>query len=81
MRRRCLARARLGVVDSASAKALGAFIDAAVASDATLSTDGWKAYLKSRRGQAHNRIIVSSVQGGAHEHLPIMRSEQQVPQS
>ena len=42
VRRRCLARARLGIVDAASAEALGGFIDAAVASDAAISTDGWK---------------------------------------
>ena len=70
VRRRCLARARLGIVDAASAEALGAFIDAAVASDATISTDGWKAYLKGSRGGAHNRIIVSAVDGAADEHLP-----------
>ena len=69
-RRRCLARARLGIVDAASAEALGAFIDAAVASDAAISTDGWKAYLKGARGRAHTRIIVSAADGAAHDHLP-----------
>ena len=70
VRRRCLVRARLGIVDAASAEALGAFIDAAVASDAVISTDGWRAYLKGTRGRAHNRIIVSAAAGAAHDHLP-----------
>ena len=70
VRRRCLARARLGVVDDASAEALGAFIDAAVAADAAISTDGWKSYLKGSRGRPHTRIVVSATDGGAHEHLP-----------
>ena len=70
VRRRCLARARLGIVDAASAEALGDFIDAAVAADAAISTDGWKAYLKGSRGRPHNRIVVSSADGAAHDHLP-----------
>ena len=70
VRRRCLARARLGIVDAASAEALGGFIDTAVASDAAISTDGWKAYLKGTRGRAHTRIIVSAADGAAHDHLP-----------
>ena len=70
VRRRCLGRARLGIVDAASAEALGAFIDAAVASDAEISTDGWTASLKGRRGRPHKRIVVSAMDGGAHEHLP-----------
>lgn len=70
VRRRCLRRARLAIVDDASAKALGDFIDAAVAHDAALSTDGWKGYLKGGRGRAHTRIVVSAVGGQAHEHLP-----------
>ncbi len=70
VRRRCLARARLGIVDDASAEALGSFIDAAVASDAAISTDGWKAYLKGSRGRTHKRIVVSRADGAAHEHLP-----------
>ena len=69
-RRRCLGRARLGVIDAASAEALGDFIDTAVGRDAEISTDGWKAYLKGGRGRAHTRIVLSSVEGGAHEHLP-----------
>ena len=70
VRRRCLGRARLGVVADASAKALGDFIDTAIAQDATISTDGWKSYLKGGRGRAHTRIVLSSCEGGAHEHLP-----------
>ena len=70
IRRRCLARARLGVVDAASAAALGDFIDGAIARDAAISTDGWKSYLRGSRGRAHTRIVLSSSEGGAHEHLP-----------
>ena len=71
VRRRCLARARLGIVDAASAEALGAFIDAADRQPTpTISTDGWKANLKGRRGRPHNRLVVSALDGGAHEHLP-----------
>ena len=70
MTRRCLGRARLGVIDAASAEALGDFIDSAIAQDTEISTDGWKAYLKGSRGRPHTRIVLSSVKGGAHEHLP-----------
>ena len=70
VRRRYLARARLGIVDAASAEALGAFTDAAVASDAAISTHGWKAYLKGTRGRAHTPIVVSASAGAAHDHLP-----------
>ena len=70
VRRRCLNRARLAIVDDASAKALGDFIDAAIAHDAGISTDGWRSYLKGGRGREHTRIVVSASDGQAHEHLP-----------
>ena len=69
-RRRCLARARLGIIDAASAEALGGFIDAAVAGGAEISTDGWAAYRKGSRGRPHKRIVVSATDSPAHEHLP-----------
>lgn len=67
---RYLKRIRLGVIADASADALGHFIDAAVAPDATIATDGWAAYLKGRRGRPHQRIVVSKSEGKAHDHLP-----------
>lgn len=68
--RRYLKRIRLSVIPDASAEALGRFIDAAVAGDAEIATDGWAAYLKGRRGRPHNRTIVSKSEGKAHDHLP-----------
>jgi hypothetical protein len=67
---RCLRRIRLGVIADASAEALGRFIDAAVAGDATIATDGWAAYRKGRRGRPHQRTVVSKSEGKAHDHLP-----------
>ena len=68
--RRYLKRIRLGVVADASAEALGNFIDAAVARDAAIATDGWAAYLKGRRGRPHQRTVISKSEGKAHDHLP-----------
>lgn len=67
---RCLRRIRLGVIADASATALGRFIDATVARDAAIATDGWAAYLKGRRGRPHQRTVVSKSEGKAHDHLP-----------
>ncbi len=67
---RYLRRIRLGVIADASAEALGGFIDAAVAGDATIATDGWAAYLKGRRGRPHQRTVISKSEGKAHDHLP-----------
>ena len=67
---RYLRRIRLGVIPDASADALGRFIDASVAGDAAIATDGWAAYLKGRRGRPHQRTIVSKSEGKAHDHLP-----------
>ena len=37
----------------------------------SIATDGWKAYLGlGRSGYRHERIIISKVEGEAHEHLP-----------
>ena len=69
-RRRCLARARLGVIADASTAELTRFIDAAVAPGAAIATDGWAGYLKPGRGRAHRRIVVSAAEGQAHDHLP-----------
>ena len=65
-----LKRVRLGVIADASADALGRFIDATVAGDATIATDGWAAYLKGRRGRPHQRTVVAKSEGKAHDHLP-----------
>ena len=68
--RRYLKRIRLAVVANASAEALGHFIDAAVAGDAAIATDGWAAYRKGSRGRSHKTIVVSKSEGKAHDHLP-----------
>lgn len=67
----CLGRARLGVIEDASTKALEDFIKNAIEPGASIATDGWKGYLRLRRnGYRHERIIISKVDGEAHEHLP-----------
>lgn len=69
--RRCLGRARLGVIEGATAKALEDFIKTAVEPSASIATDGWKAYLGlGAEGYRHERIILSKSDGEAHEHLP-----------
>ena len=69
--RRCLGRARLGVIEGATAKALEDFIKSAVEPSASIATDGWSAYLGlGGEGFRHERIILSQLDGDAHEHLP-----------
>ena len=67
----CLGRVRFGMIEGASAKALEEFIKKAIEPTASITTDGWKAYLGlGKKGYAHERIIVSKVEGQAHEYLP-----------
>ena len=67
----CLGRARLGVIEGASVKALENFIKNAIEPGASIATDGWKAYLGlGSKGYVHERIIVSKGECKAHEYLP-----------
>lgn len=64
-------RARLAIIDNASADALGAFLDENVEPGSTVITDGWSAYPPAtRKNYLHQSTSVSASGLPAHEVLP-----------
>lgn len=63
-------RARLAVLEDASAKSLQAFIQANVAAGSTVVTDAWTSYPSALAGYVHDRVNISASGKPAHESLP-----------
>ncbi len=70
--RRGFGRARLGVIEDASAASIGAFVTNSIAPGSNLVTDAWTAYpgVALTNQLAHERINISRSGLAAHELLP-----------
>lgn len=63
-------RARLALIEDASAATLKTFVRANVAADSTVVTDGWRSYRSALDGYTHVPLNVAASGRPAHESLP-----------